>query len=89
MLKDERHSKNKQLYVSLQESLKEKYPEQEKIIAEIYHDLQSEDMREMILNEGKRIDGRSPADIRPITCEVECFRGTTARHYSQEVKLKA
>ena len=70
LLKDERHGKNKQLYDSLQEALKEKYPDQEKIIAEIYHDLQSEDMREMILSEGKRIDGRNPADIRPITCEV-------------------
>ena len=27
-------------------------------------------MREMILSEGRRLDGRKTTDIRPITCEV-------------------
>lgn len=68
--KDDRHNKNKELFDSLQESLKEKYPEQEEKIAEIYHDLQYEDIRAMIINEGRRLDGRTSKDIRDIACEV-------------------
>jgi polyribonucleotide nucleotidyltransferase len=34
------------------------------------HDLRSELMRKRILKERVRIDGRGPADIRPIACEV-------------------
>jgi polyribonucleotide nucleotidyltransferase len=68
--KDDRHNKNKELFDSLQESLKEKYPEQEDKIGEIYHDLQYEDIRAMIINEGRRLDGRTSSDIREITCEV-------------------
>jgi polyribonucleotide nucleotidyltransferase len=36
----------------------------------ILHDLRSELVRERILGEGTRIDGRGPADIRPIACEL-------------------
>jgi polyribonucleotide nucleotidyltransferase len=70
LTKDERHNKNKELFESLQEALAEKYPEQELLIGEIYHDLQYEDMRKMILEESRRLDGRGSKDIRPITCEV-------------------
>lgn len=38
-----------------------------------YKKLISKLMREMILTEGKRIDGRDPKDIRPITIEVHPF----------------
>jgi len=34
------------------------------------HDLRSELMRKKILDDGSRIDGRTPTDIRPIACEV-------------------
>ena len=36
----------------------------------ILHDLRSEVMRERILTDGVRIDGRSATDIRPIACEL-------------------
>jgi len=68
--KEDRHNKNKELVNSLKESLKEKYPEQDKLIGEIYHDLQYEDIRDMIMSDGKRLDGRGTRDIRPISCEV-------------------
>jgi polyribonucleotide nucleotidyltransferase len=68
--KDERSQQVKEVYTMVTETLKEKYPEQEKEISEIFHDLQYEDMREMILSEGKRLDGRGTKDIRAITCEV-------------------
>jgi polyribonucleotide nucleotidyltransferase len=34
------------------------------------HDLRSDLVRERLLTDGVRIDGRSPTDIRPIACEV-------------------
>jgi polyribonucleotide nucleotidyltransferase len=70
LTKEERHNQNKALFEGLQESLKEKYPEQEALIGKIYHDLQYEDMRAMILDESRRLDGRGTSDVRPITCEV-------------------
>ncbi len=53
MTKDERHNKNKALYESVQEALKEKYPEMEGKISEIYSDFQYDDMRAMILMKPK------------------------------------
>jgi len=40
------------------------------IIKEALHDIEYQEMREMILSEGKRLDGRGLTDIRPITCEI-------------------
>jgi len=51
--------------------LAEKYPESEAKIASILVELERRDMRELILKENMRIDGRNPETIRPITCEVE------------------
>jgi len=42
----------------------------EKEIKGYYEDVKYEYMRKMITDEGKRIGGRGPADIRQITCEV-------------------
>jgi polyribonucleotide nucleotidyltransferase len=39
-------------------------------VKEILGEAERQFIREMILNEGRRIDGRGPADIRQITCEV-------------------
>ncbi len=36
----------------------------------VFHHLEYTVVRNMILDGGKRADGRGPADIRPITCEV-------------------
>jgi polyribonucleotide nucleotidyltransferase len=68
--KDERSQKYKELYESIIEALKEKYPEQEKAIAKAFDDIQYYDMREMILDEKRRLDGRNTTQIRPISCEV-------------------
>jgi polyribonucleotide nucleotidyltransferase len=40
------------------------------LIKEIFHEIEYEEMRRMILEEGKRLDGRSVTEIRPITCEI-------------------
>ncbi len=41
-----------------------------------YHDVEKEAMRQMILNEGVRLDGRNPKQIRPIWCEVDYLPGS-------------
>lgn len=68
--KDERSQQYKALYDSVTEALKEKYPDQEKVFAKVFDDVQYYDMREMILSENRRLDGRNTTQIRPITCEV-------------------
>lgn len=40
------------------------------LINEVYHDACSKYVRDKILDENHRIDGRTSADIRPISCEV-------------------
>jgi polyribonucleotide nucleotidyltransferase len=44
--------------------------EMSKVIAGIIHDTEKEILRNSVLTTEKRIDGRSPTDIREITCEV-------------------
>jgi polyribonucleotide nucleotidyltransferase len=67
LAKEERSLKNKELSAYVKESLSEKYPEQEKVIGEILHDLEKELMRNRILSEGVRLDGRNTKQIRPIS----------------------
>ena len=44
-------------------------------VKEILHDLQGRAMRDDILDGKPRIDGRSPTDIRPISCNVAALPG--------------
>ncbi len=74
--KEERAEKNKELNTKVQEALAEKYPESEKIIAQVLHDLEKKLMRERILTDGLRLDGRNTTQIRPITCEIGCILRT-------------
>jgi len=50
--------------------LAESFPEKEGKIKEIFHDLEKELMREMVLQEKSRLDGRGLSDIRDISIEV-------------------
>ncbi|MFH1374092.1 MAG: polyribonucleotide nucleotidyltransferase [bacterium] len=68
--KDERRSHKKEMTKEILEKLAEEYPESGGDIKTVIHDLDSETMRNMVLNETRRIDGRGPDDIRQITCEV-------------------
>jgi len=49
---------------------KEVYPEQDKNIASIVDKQMKEIVRNMILEDGDRVDGRKLDEIRPISCEV-------------------
>ncbi|MBI2114042.1 MAG: polyribonucleotide nucleotidyltransferase [candidate division NC10 bacterium] len=39
-------------------------------VKEIFEELEKQEMRRLILEEGRRADGRSVTQVRPITCEV-------------------
>jgi polyribonucleotide nucleotidyltransferase len=70
LTKEERSAKNKELNEFVKTSLAEKYPEQEKVIGNILHDMEKDLMRERILKDGIRLDGRSTTQVRPITIEL-------------------
>lgn len=74
MSKEERHETYKSLSEKVKTALAEKYGDDfagmEKEVSTIMHDIQYVEMREMILEEGRRLDGRNTTQIRPITCEV-------------------
>jgi len=68
--KDERRDKKHELEDEIVEALAEEFEDSERAIGNIMHDLDAEMMRKMIVEGGKRIDGRQPNEIRPITVEV-------------------
>jgi len=74
--KEERKDRIRNLFEKVKEELNEKYPESEEKIKKIIEDIQYEDMRRMILDEQKRLDGRDMKDIRPINCEISVLPRT-------------
>jgi polyribonucleotide nucleotidyltransferase len=73
-IQDKRERKNLQAKI-LEEFIANNQVPQELVfkVGYQYKKLISKLMREMVLTEGKRIDGRGPKDIRPITIEVHPF----------------
>jgi polyribonucleotide nucleotidyltransferase len=49
----------------------EELAEKSGLIGVYFHDVEKKAMRQVILNEGKRLDGRGLTDIRQIWCEVD------------------
>ena len=71
--KDERSTKFKSVktdwIATLSEEEVEKYDS--KLIDVYYHDVEKEAVRNLVLTDRKRLDGRETAQIRPIWCEVD------------------
>ena len=71
--KDERSTKFKSVktdwIATLTEEEVEKYDS--KLIGVYYHDVEKEAVRNLVLTERRRLDGRETAQIRPIWCEVD------------------
>lgn len=71
-------------FEALQQEFLETLPEEERdekasLVARYFHSVEKEAMRNMILDEGVRLDGRSTTQIRPIWCEVDylpCAHGS-------------
>ena len=70
-VKEDRQGLIDGLKAEVQEALAERFPESEKPIGEALDKLVKADMRQMILDEKRRIDGRSLTEVRSITCENE------------------
>ncbi|MDA2911169.1 polyribonucleotide nucleotidyltransferase [Nitrospiraceae bacterium AH_259_D15_M11_P09] len=58
------------------DTLKTEDPDNERHIKISFHELEYSEVRNMILERGSRADGRGPAEIRPITCEVSVLPRT-------------
>jgi polyribonucleotide nucleotidyltransferase len=52
------------------ESLKSEFPDRDPELKEAFDSAKKKHLRELVLNTGRRIDGRATTDIRAITCEV-------------------
>lgn len=65
----------------LEDFVEANIPEEERdekmpMVKRYYKKVEKEAMRNMILNEGIRLDGRKTDEIRPIWCEVDCLPST-------------
>lgn len=74
--KEERGEKFKAVLEEfLSQYSEEERAEVESFVKVYYHDVEKEAMRQMILNEGIRLDGRNSTTIRPIWSEVDYLPG--------------
>ncbi len=69
--KKARHNQLSDIQDEILESFKEEYEEFEAKIKDILYNIEKEEVRKMILNENRRLDGRGLDDIRDISCEVK------------------
>jgi len=68
--KMERQQKRRDVQNQLVDTLLEEYEGRKSEIKDAFHSLEKKMIRGMILDEGKRIDGRSFNEVRPIECLV-------------------
>ena len=76
LAKEERSSKFKEIITNWIESLSEEEIEKydERLIKAYYHDVEKEAIRDLVLSEKKRLDGRNTTEIRPIWCEIDYLK---------------
>jgi len=68
--KKERNDFLTTLQAEVLESLMEEYPESDSDVKGIIHDIEKDFVRQQVVREQKRIDGRGLDDIREISCEA-------------------
>ena len=68
--KTERQEKMDALEAETKEKFLDEYPESGRDIDDVLYKIRKEQMRDLILNEGIRPDGRTTTEIRPIWCET-------------------
>jgi polyribonucleotide nucleotidyltransferase len=68
--KQDRDQKVSELTTETQEALAEQFPDMQAKINECIYKLEKKVVREYILKEGKRVDGRALDEIRPLSAEV-------------------
>jgi len=57
-------------------SVLQEFPDQEAAIGEAIESVEKKAMRQMIVGQKRRLDGRGVTDVRPISCEVEVLPRT-------------
>jgi len=75
-VKEERDDLVNALTADTKEALAEQFPDSEKEIGDAVYDLVKSDMRQMILQEKRRIDGRALDEVRPVSCESQVLPRT-------------
>ncbi|MCU0644385.1 MAG: polyribonucleotide nucleotidyltransferase, partial [bacterium] len=68
--KAERSQAFADLVDELKDKLEEQYPESDSVIVHELEDIEKKLVRNMILEENRRLDGRKADEIRPISCEI-------------------
>ncbi len=74
--KKERGDAIEAVKIETTQTLAERFPESEKPIAKVIEEIERDDLRAMILNEGVRADGRGLTDIRDISIEISVLPRT-------------
>lgn len=74
--REDRQRKNDEVKKSVFEHFAEIFPEKEKDINEVLYNMNKEELRNLALEENKRVDGRDFDEIRPITCEINLLPRT-------------
>lgn len=74
--KDQRNESMDAAKKKINEAFEEKYADNKADIADVVYRIQKEIVRNMMLNEKRRPDGRQFDQIRPISCEVELLPRT-------------
>lgn len=69
-VKQERSNAVRELFSAVMEELTASCPDSAKQVRAVLENIEEEIIRGKIVKEGKRIDGRSCTDIRPISCDV-------------------
>ena len=70
---EEKHARQEAIDAVTSETIEhftETYPEQLGMVGEVIHHIVKEEVRRLIIFEGKRPDGRKLEEIRPISCET-------------------
>lgn len=75
--KEERKAAYKEVLLNFTSAMsEEELAEKDFLIKKYFHDTHKDAVRDLILNEGMRLDGRKTTDIRPIWCEIDYLPGT-------------
>ncbi len=74
--KQERRLRLSEIKAEARATLGEEYGGREQELVEALAEVEREVLRELVLREGRRVDGRSPKDIRPVSCQVEVLPRT-------------
>ncbi|MBU1951191.1 MAG: polyribonucleotide nucleotidyltransferase, partial [Candidatus Eisenbacteria bacterium] len=68
--KDARREAINLLKEEVKQKLLEEFPEGERDISCVFHAIEKERLRSMIIKDRRRVDGRGLDEVRPITCEI-------------------